>query len=73
MPLKTWALVDMAGNGDLAKLYGVIPPTVSNWAKRYPDFPEPLIYISGGPVYSKKAVAKWYRSKDWRKGKHNYA
>lgn len=70
MPLKSWALVDMAGIGDLAKKYGVIPATVCNWAKRYDDFPEPLITISVGPIYSFKQVAKWHRTKRWKAGKH---
>lgn len=71
MPLKTWALVDMAGNSDLAKKYGVLPSTVANWAKRYPDFPEPITHISGAPVYSRKQVAVWHRGKSWKKGKHD--
>jgi hypothetical protein len=71
MPLKTWALADMAGIGDLAKRYKVRPSTVANWRARYEDFPEPLTFISGAPVFSLKAVAKWHRSKNWLKGKHN--
>jgi len=70
MPLKTWALADMAGNVDLAKKYDVLPATVANWKVRYPDFPAPLTHISGAPVFSFKQVAKWYKTKDWKKGKH---
>jgi len=72
MPLKTWALADMAGIGDLAKKYSKgKPATICNWRIRYPDFPEPLTYISGAPVFSYKQVAKWYKGKDWKEGKHN--
>lgn len=71
MALKTWALSDLVGNVDLAKRYGVLPSTVANWRTRYPDFPEPLTYISGAPVYSRSQVAKWHKSKVWKKGKHD--
>lgn len=70
MPLKEWALVDMAGIGDLAKKYKVEPATISNWRVRYPDFPNPLTSISGGPVFSFKQVAKWHKGKNWKAGKH---
>jgi len=71
MPLKEWALVDMVGVGDLAKKYKVIPATISNWRTRYTDFPEPLTHISGAPVFSRKQVSKWYRGKNWKRGKHD--
>lgn len=71
MAIKLWALTDLGGVSDLARKYGVNLSTVSNWRNRYEDFPEPLTSISGAPVFSFKQVAKWYRSKSWKKGKHD--
>lgn len=63
MATKTWALVDMAGIGDLAKRYRVSRSTICNWRTRYAStFPDPLVTLSGGPVFSFRQVAEWHRN-----------
>ena len=38
-------LADLVGNADIAERCGVGRPAVSNWIKRYSDFPTPLLTI----------------------------
>ena len=54
-----WELDDLAANSDLAEEHGVSRATVSNWVKRYPDFPPPLTTLGGRPVWSRRQVADW--------------
>lgn len=53
-------LADLAGVGDLAAEYGVGKAAISNWIKRYPDFPIPLVTLSCGNVYSRRQVREWH-------------
>jgi hypothetical protein len=57
---RRWDLDDLAATGDLATEYGVRNSTITNWAGRYDDFPEPLVVLSTGPVYSKAHVREWH-------------
>lgn len=55
---------DIVTSSDIAALLGVHPSAVSNWKKRFSDFPEPLksVRYSAGFIhlYSKQAVLAWY-------------
>jgi hypothetical protein len=55
-------LDDLAQTGDLADDFGHAgPAAVSTWAGRYDDFPQPLVDLSAGPVYSREQVRRWAR------------
>lgn len=56
-----WELDDLAGTSDLAARYGVGMAAISNWAKRFEDFPQPLAHVSGKPVYSVKQADAWHK------------
>lgn len=43
----------------IAALAGVSRAAVSNWRKRYPDFPEPSGGSSSSPLFSRAAVRAW--------------
>lgn len=50
---------NMAGLAELAAEHGMAPQTVSNWRRRYDDYPEPLAVLKSGSVYDRRAVAIW--------------
>lgn len=63
-----WSLADLVATSDIAEECGVGKPTVSNWIKRYPDFPQPLTVVAQGhtQLFSRKAVLDWYDRHDWQ-------
>jgi chromosome partitioning protein len=52
---------------EIAKLAGVSPAAVSNWRKRFRDFPEPVERLSAGPIFDSRQVRRWLRE---HKGVH---
>lgn len=47
--------------GDIARLAGVGKAAVSNWRRRYQDFPDPVGGTSRNPVFSLAEVEAWLR------------
>ncbi|WP_433657903.1 N-6 DNA methylase [Nocardia sp. CA-128927] len=43
----------------IARLAGVGRAAVSNWRKRYPDFPDPIGGSAASPVFSRSQVSAW--------------
>jgi hypothetical protein len=66
-----WDLNDLASTGDLAAEHNVRNSTISNWINRYDDFPQPLVTLAIGAVYSRRQVRQWYDGRDWLPGKHD--
>jgi type I restriction-modification system DNA methylase subunit/predicted DNA-binding transcriptional regulator AlpA len=46
----------------IARLAGVSRAAVSNWRRRYPEFPKPVGGSSGSPKFSRAAVEAWLKS-----------
>ncbi|AZM54562.1 SAM-dependent methyltransferase [Streptomyces sp. WAC 01529] len=46
----------------IARLAGVSRAAVSNWRRRYPEFPKPVGDGSGSPKFSRAAVEAWLKS-----------
>jgi len=46
---------------DIARLANVGRSAVSNWRRRYPDFPEPAGGTPGGPLFALAEVEEWLR------------
>lgn len=65
-----WDLDDLAATGDLAREFEVSASTVVAWINRYPTFPAPLVRLSNGALYSKRAVRLWHDSRTWSPGRH---
>jgi len=55
-----WELNDLVGASDIADRYGVGRAAVSNWIKRFEDFPTALTTVGGNRIYSRKQVHTWY-------------
>ncbi|MDP9458815.1 MAG: N-6 DNA methylase [Actinomycetota bacterium] len=49
---------------EVAELAGVSRPAVSNWRKRFPDFPQPAAGTGGSPLFQPQEVEEWLRSRD---------
>ncbi|SFL48595.1 chromosome partitioning protein [Lachnospiraceae bacterium KH1T2] len=56
---------ELVGLSEIAEIAGASNQTVSNWKKRYEDFPEPIAQIKAGEFYDKDHIVKWLK----RKGK----
>ena len=48
---------------DIARLAGVGRAAVSNWRRRYPDFPQPVGGTASSPLFGLAAVAAWFRAR----------
>ncbi len=48
---------------DIARLAGVGRAAVSNWRRRYPDFPPPVGGTASSPLFGLSAVAGWFRAR----------
>jgi len=48
---------------DIARLAGVGRAAVSNWRRRYPDFPQPVGGTASSPLFALTAVADWFRAR----------
>ncbi len=46
---------------DIARLAGVGRAAVSNWRRRYPDFPQPVGGTASSPLFALAAVTDWFR------------
>src|SRR6266542_2753856 len=44
---------------DIARLAGVGRPAVSNWRRRYADFPQPVLETRSGPRFDPAEVEAW--------------
>lgn len=52
---------ELWGVREVANYAGVTPQAVSNWRKRYRDFPEPLAELHLGPVWCALDARAWVR------------
>ncbi|WP_214318608.1 N-6 DNA methylase [Nonomuraea sediminis] len=53
----------MVAASDIARLVGVGRAAVSNWRRRFPDFPEPIGGTAASPLFSLAEVEAWLRAK----------
>jgi hypothetical protein len=55
----TFIMSRKVGLGEIAEIAGVSRQAVSNWRKRYPDFPSPTGGSRSAPVFDWRAVERW--------------
>jgi chromosome partitioning protein len=52
-------MYDIVGIAEIAELLEVTPAAVTNWRKRYPNFPRPIADLKSGPVFKLNQVLNW--------------
>lgn len=52
------------GIAEIANCFQVSPAAVTNWRKRYEDFPKPIAILKAGPIFQKEEIEKWYRRRN---------
>lgn len=55
---------DLVGLQEIADIAGVPSSAVSNWRRRFDDFPEPLAELKSGPVFSRAVIDGWLARRD---------
>lgn len=53
----------IVGTAEIADLASVTAGAVSNWLRRWADFPKPLADLAMGPIFDKAEVLTWLREK----------
>jgi len=53
----------LINRADIARLAGVQRPAVTNWGRRYPDFPRPVTVNAGVELFRAADVAAWLSSR----------
>lgn len=56
-------LEDLVGTIELAQAFDVEPNTVTTWAKRHADFPEPVRRLGSGRLWLLPEVEKWAQNR----------
>ena len=57
---------DVVGISEIADMAGVTRQAVTNWRKRFDDFPKPAQTLQSGPVWSREAAELWLKQKEGR-------
>ncbi len=57
---------DLVGLQEIATLASVTPSAVSNWRKRFTDFPLPLVELKSGPVFRESQIQDWLARREGR-------
>jgi SAM-dependent methyltransferase len=61
---RSGAAPALLGAADIARLAGVRRPAVSNWRRRFADFPNPVAGTPTHPLFSLADVDRWCREHD---------
>lgn len=54
---------DLVGIAEIAEIGGVSTAAVANWRSRPVGFPDPVLELRAGPVFSASAVRRWLHTK----------
>jgi len=55
-----WDVDDLLGVREIAGRFGIGRAAVSNWPRRYDDFPRPIKTLAMGPLYSWRQIIEWH-------------
>lgn len=56
----------LVGLSEIAEMAGVTRQAVTNWRKRFADFPKPAQTLQSGPVWHRAEAERWLKNKDRR-------
>jgi len=56
---------DLVSSKDIARLVGIGASAISNWKRRYADFPKPIATVANGRIalYRKSEVVQWFTAR----------
>src|ERR1700733_15286064 len=57
---------NIVGISEIAEMAKVTSQVISNWRRRYDDFPKPAQNLQRGPVWKKEVVELWLKQKEGR-------
>jgi len=57
---------NLVGISEIADMAGVTRQAVTNWRKRFDDFPKPSQTLQSGPVWNREEAELWLKQKDGR-------
>ena len=60
---------DLVGRQEISVLLEVTVSAVDTWRQRHPDFPAPIVVLSGTPVWRWTAVQAWHRTHPRKPGR----
>jgi chromosome partitioning protein len=55
---------DLIGVNEIAKIAEVTTSAVSNWRKRFNNFPKPIKELHSGPVFHRAQILRWLRERN---------
>ena len=57
---------NIVGISEIAEMAKVTSQVISNWRRRYDDFPKPAQNLQSGPVWNREVVEMWLKQKEGR-------
>lgn len=56
-------VTELIGLYEVSQIAGVTTAAITNWRKRFSDFPTPISEMKSGPVFSEEQVLSWLRKR----------
>ena len=57
---------NLLGISEIAEMAGVTRQAVTNWRKRFDDFPQPVQTLQSGPVWKRELIEDWLKQREGR-------
>jgi len=57
---------NIVGISEIAEMAKVTGQVISNWRRRYDDFPKPIQTLQSGPVWNREVIELWLKQKEGR-------
>ncbi|MGV9661392.1 hypothetical protein ACWDR5_31165 [Streptomyces koyangensis] len=51
----------LAGAAEISDVLAADSNTINQWKRRYPDFPTPVVVLSGRPLWDIREIMSWAR------------
>jgi predicted DNA-binding transcriptional regulator AlpA len=67
--IDTLRLSDLVGRQEIADVLAVSVATVDTWRRRYADFPDPCLILSGTPIWRRGEILHWAHTTPRHRGR----